>query len=279
MVEIYDGYDGSVNDKYFSTYKKNFGNKLFIYGCSRIIADLLGYDLISPENALIRRELNSTKSYHEQVFPFGSVKNGNIINHPIKEVYDNDIVDVKSIENLIKKYPNHGFIIKSYFSKYDYIKPYKNMVKNYYKSITLPKRTDDSLVIMLRDSYADRTFKLPDSYYLDILEKENFSKLYVSLDHEIMHRNLLTKISHYDPIIIDGDIIDVFKTVTSFNKIVACQGTFSFWGSFLSEADIIYWPITTNGPNSGSNSESIVFNTYVNLLVDDEPRYKHIKVQ
>ena len=78
---------------------------------------------------------------------------------------------------------------------------------------------------------------------------------------------------------IDGDIIEVFSEITSFNKIIASQGTFSFWACFLSSAEKIYWPITNDGPNSGKNSDNPVFNTYVNLIVDDEDRYEFINVE
>ena len=61
MVEISDIYDIGTYGNYFSSYNKNLGNKLFIYSCSRIISDLLNYDLICPENSLIRRENQETK--------------------------------------------------------------------------------------------------------------------------------------------------------------------------------------------------------------------------
>ena len=67
------------------------------------------------------------------------------------------------------------------------------------------------------------------------------------------------------------DIISLFKEITSFNKIIAAQGTFSFWASFLSNAEKIYWPITKIGPN-------IVGHRDVNLIVDDEQRYTNIYV-
>lgn len=279
MIEIYDGIDSSINDKSFSSYRKNLGNKLFIYGCSRVMADLLGCDLIAPETALIRRVNNVTLQYQEQIFPFGSIYNGKKITTPIKEINDNDIVQYKTLENIINVFPNHGFLIKSYFSKYKYFKPYKDLIRKYYEPLTLDKRSDDSMIIMLRDSYLDSSFKLPYFYYLDILKTEKFDKLYVSLDHYEKHEPFIKQISNYAPIIIDGDILDVFKTITSFKKIIACQGTFSFWAAFLSHADIIYWPITMDGPNSGKNSHNLVFNTYVDLLVDDEERYKHIQIK
>lgn len=278
MVQIYDGYDSSIDGEYFSNYKKNLGNKLFIYAASRIISDLLDCDLISPENAIIRKELNSTKEYYEQKFPFGSVIRGTKITQNVVDIDDYGIIRYGSIQNLIDSHPESGFIIKSYFSKYDYIKPYKDMVRLYFESIRLPKRNDGSLLLMLRDSFLDSSFKLPNSYYLDIVSKTNFTNLYISFDHEINHLELLNKLKKYNPIIIDGDVLSVFREITSFDTIVACQGTFSFWASFLSKADKIYWPITTKGPNSGVNSENESIRTYVNLLVDDEERYEHILV-
>jgi hypothetical protein len=278
MVLIYEGYDGSVDGNYFSSYRKNLGNKLFIYACSRIMSDILNCDLICPENPIIRKEIFKTKEYCEQKFPFGSIIRGSKPPKEFKVIEDSDLIYFKNIKNIIDSHPNHGFVIKSYFSKYDYIKPYKDSVREYFKSITSPKRNDGDMVIMLRDSHRDKSFKLPDDYYLKIIEREDFNQLHISFDHEINHLSLLNKLSKYNPIIIDGNIIEVFKELTSFDKIVSCQGTFSFWVSFLSSADKIYWPITIDGPNSGINSINPVYNTYVNLLVDDEDKYQHIKV-
>jgi hypothetical protein len=131
---------------------------------------------------------------------------------------------------------------------------------------------------MLRNSRIDGSFVLPDDYYINILENEVFNKLYISLDHVDKHPSLLDKLQKYNPTIIDGTILDVFSEITSFNKIIAAQGTFSFWACLLSNANKIYWPITNDGPNSGKNSNNPVFNTFVNLIVDDESRYEFINV-
>ena len=278
MVEIYDEYDPSLDGGHFSTYRKNLGNKLFIYAGCRIIADLLNYDLISPNNALIRRENNKTGLYEDQIFPFKSITGRTITNSPVKSITDTDIVSLQSIINLIDLYPNHKFINQCYFSKYDYIKPYKNMVKEYYKELVQPKRKTNDIVMMLRSSRLDGSFVLPDDYYLNILEKENFNNLYVSLDHVDKHESLLIKLQKFNPKFIDGKILELFSEITSFNKIIASQGTFSFWACFLSNADKIYWPLTNDGPNSGKNSDKVVFKDYVNLIVDDEPRYEFINV-
>jgi hypothetical protein len=189
------------------------------------------------------------------------------------------MIALGSLENLIRSFPNHGFLNQSYFSKYDYIKPYKNKVKEYFKSITKDKRDTNDLIIMLRNSNHDGSFVLPDSYYLDIISQETFDNLYISFDHINKHQSLISKLEIYNPKLIDGNILDVFSEITSFNKIIAAQGTFSFWACFLSNAEKIYWPVTNDGPNSGKNSNNPIYNTYVNLIVDDEERYSLINVE
>ena len=244
----------------------------------RIISDLLDYNLIVPENSLVRRENIRTGKYEDVVFPFESITDRKSIDSPIKVIQDGDIIQLNSIENLINSFTNHGFINQSYFSKYDYIKPYKKMVRNFYKKITKENTNNNDIVIMLRNSNHDGSFVLTDKYYIDILESESFDHLYIAYDHKHKHQGLLSKLEKYNPHFIEGNILDVFTEITSFNKIVASQGTFSFWACFLSSADIIYWPITNDGPNSGKNSNNVIYNTYVNLIVDDEERYKFINV-
>lgn len=277
MIKIYDEYDSYLEGGHFSSPRKNLGNKLFIYACCRIIGDLLNYALICPEHALIRREDSSIKNYKEIIFPFKSTA-GKLIEAPLKVIQDGDIVGHGSIDNLLKAYPGYGFINQSYFSKYDYIKPYKAKVREYYKSIIKEKKNDNNIVLMLRNSNHDGSFVLPDDYYLNIIKNENFNNLYISFDHINKHQSLISKLKKYDPKFIDGDILDVFSEITSFDKIIAAQGTFSFWACFLSTATKIYWPITNDGPNSGKNSNNPIFNTYVNLIVDDEPRYTFVDV-
>jgi hypothetical protein len=148
------------------------------------------------------------------------------------------------------------------------------MIKEYFKSLTLPNRNNNDMVIMLRNSNMADNFMLPDRYYTDIIEQETFDNLYISLDHRDKHVSLLEKLEKYNPIFIEGDILNLFSQITSFNKIIASQGTFSFWACFLSEAKIIYWPNTNDGPNSNNPT----WGQLVNLKVDDEERYKHINI-
>ena len=46
MITFYDEYIDGLLGGNFSTFRKNLGNKLFIYGVSRVAADIMDYDLI-----------------------------------------------------------------------------------------------------------------------------------------------------------------------------------------------------------------------------------------
>lgn len=275
MVEIFDEYAENLHGGYFSTYKKNFGNKLFIYSVSRLIADKLGYNLIVPQNALIRREELSVGTYVEQFFPFSSITDRISVNSPAVVIDDTTVLFHDTVDKLVEFSNGKKVISMSYFSKYDYIKPYKEEVRSFLSILKTEKRKSNDLVLMLRNSRDDGRFVLPDDYYLNILENEDFDNLYVSFDHIYQHSSILQKLSKYEPKLIEGSILDVFKELTSFDKIIACQGTFSFWVCFLSEASKIYWPLTNDGPNSNN----VHFKQHVNLKVDDEDRYEFINVE
>jgi hypothetical protein len=110
MIEQYDEYESFLGGKHFSSPKKNFGNKLFIYAGCRIIADLLDYNFITPDDALIRREDRLTGLYEDQIFPFKGIDGRKDVSSPIKVISDNDIIHFGSIQRLIEEYPNHGFL-------------------------------------------------------------------------------------------------------------------------------------------------------------------------
>jgi hypothetical protein len=274
MVELYDVYTQSLEGGHFSSFRKNLGNKLFIYAISRLAAEFLECDFIVPENALIRREEQSVGNYVNQPFPFKGFKGKNQFHNPTKTMDDSDLYHFGSVDEFVKHYPNHKITVLGYFTKYEYVKPHKEKIKEYYKSLVKEKREGNDIIIMLRNSRDDARFVLPDEYYLDILERETFDNLYISLDHSYQHSRLLSKLEKYNPKFLDGSILDIFSEITSFNKIIAAQGTFSFWACLLSNAEKIYWPMTNDGPNSNNQT----FGQYVNLKVDDEPRYEFIEI-
>jgi hypothetical protein len=274
MITFYDDFDQSLEGGSFSTFRKNLGNKLFMYAIARIASDILECNLILPENPLVRRDLFHL-GYQNEKFWMEGISNRKNIDGSKVTLDDRDMEHYKNIEKFIEANPNSPIEILGYFTKYEYIKPYKEKIKLYYQSYIRPKRNNNDIVIMLRDSTQDARFVLPDEYYIDLLENENFDRLYVSFDHCHKHNTLFEKLKKYNPIYLESGIQTLFSEITSFNKIIACQGTFSFWACFLSNAETIYWPMTDDGPNS--NNEKFIGG--VNLVVDDEDRYKFINLK
>jgi hypothetical protein len=86
MITFYDEYVDGLLGGHFSSFRKNLGNKLFIYGVSRVASDILDYDLILPPNPLIRRELTSVGNYVNEVFPFKGVTGKKRVETPIKQI-------------------------------------------------------------------------------------------------------------------------------------------------------------------------------------------------
>ena len=246
----------------FASAGRNFGNKLFTYGVSKLIADEYGYKLIIPENSTIQR------NNIFQPFPYQG-NDGLIIENPTYYVSDGSMVDL-GFEEILKNCENKNIHMDGYFLKYENIRTRKNIIKNYYKDLIGEKDESNDVIILLRDSNNDATFKLPDEYYLEILSKTKFEKLYISYDHLHKHQTLINKLSIYQPVLLDLNIIDLMKYITTKKTIIGCQGTFSFWSCFLSNAETIYWPLTNKGANS--------IDRHVNLTVDDEDRYHFIKV-
>jgi hypothetical protein len=254
MIEIFEG---------FSSPGRNFGNKLFAYSLGIILSEIQNLNLYIPKDSYIQRNGNV------MLFPFNNIENKRDITNPTVHVTDDTLV-VMGLEMFIKNYKDNHIFLDGYFSKYEYVKHHKEIIKKTYSSLISKKKYNNNILIMLRDSNIDPTFALPNTFYLEILERENFDAVFVSYDHYEKHINLIKTLQQkYVVVLLDLNILELFKEITSFNKIIAAQGTFSFWAAFLSNAEKIYWPITKIGPN-------IVGYRDVNLIVDDEPRYEFI---
>jgi hypothetical protein len=251
----------SISNQFAST-GRNLGNKLFTYCLAKSLASVYGYALNVPNNSYVQR------SGRVLLFPFKG-NTGIIVSEPEYYISDKCIYD-KGLDNIIVNIKNHHTILDGYFLKYEYIKPFKTYIKNLYQTLSDKQDSLNDCIILLRDSNCDHRFKLPNSYYLNILNNINFDNLYISYDHLNKHTNLIQSLQKFNPILLDLNILDLLKFITTKKILIACQGTFSFWSVFLSNADTIFWPITNIGPNNPEWS--------VNLTIDDDTRINFINV-
>ena len=121
-------------------------------------------------------------------------------------------------------------------------------------------------------------YVMPHAYFNKALELMDFDKLFVCSDPETLNHPLFEKymenFSQYNPILLQGDKIQDFRAIKSFNKIVMSQSTFSWWGAFLSNASEIFVPVPEPGPHT---NEWSLESRNVAVFVDDEDRYNYIK--
>jgi hypothetical protein len=239
----------------------NFGNKLFFYGFSNIIAEHYGYCLQVP------KPFNISRKDILSPFPFGDI-DGIDTKGPQHIITDGTMIN-KDLSEVIKTCEGKTTITNGYFSNFRYLNPYKHKLREYFKNISLPCDNENDVIILLRDSRVNGSYKTQDSYYLDILNNIKFNRLYVSFDHLERHQDLINKLKKYDPILLDLPIIELFKTITSKKTIISGRGTFCFWACFLSQAEKIYWPIASGSPN-------MLNCNIIHLKIDDESRYEHI---
>jgi hypothetical protein len=106
MITIDDTVDWG--GQYFSTPKKNLGNKLFMYIGARLISDLLDINLIVPDKAIIRRESNFDNQWIDQYFPFKSILNRKEIKEPIIDL-NNGTFQHYSINDIVENYKSNEY--------------------------------------------------------------------------------------------------------------------------------------------------------------------------
>jgi len=258
-----------IDDALFKSPGIMLGNKLFIYTLCRLLAEETGYDLQTDMVTLVR----SDSKEPNRVIKFDDCP-GKMVDDVVHR-FDDTVFISKTIKQFAKELleKNVGAISTGYYARYELLQPYKDKVKHMHQALfsNHELRNDDEVVMMLRDSHIDTTFKIPSDFYLSALEQIKFNKLYITCDNPARHTFLINKLKHYNPIVLGGDALEQMNHIINFRTIVAAQGTFSFWSTFLSKADKIYWPVTTMGPNKRTD-------TMVNLFVNDEDRYISIPV-
>lgn len=219
------------------------GNQLFEYAIGRIIAEELGYELLS--DPLPGFPHTGNKIY------------GNVV-HPI-HMLEGQSLDMNFIYSNKDKL---GFMINGWFQRYEYYEPFKDRIKLWFKTdLTLPPVKDNDVIIHIRRTQHGEDYKIPYDingctymmspdllsfeWYDGILKTLDFNQLYICTD--MPFDPFLYLFKKYKPIIKSNSTIEDFCLIKQFRRIVMSQSTFSWWAAFLSDATDIYMPRTTQG--------------------------------
>jgi hypothetical protein len=251
------------------------GNHFFIYSYLRQISEKLNLKLNT--NKIYFSERNGTQPTKE--YKFKDINGSDFIEKKPFYIDDGFSCGLQTVDKAVEffKEHNHSHIISSgYYQKYSYWKQDKDVVKSYFKDFIHKKRFGvNSVAIHLRKSYQDPAISLPNDYYINSLDELNCKNVYLFADNFSRHLeliNILNENKKYKIKLMDLNVQNSIKKITSFDNIICSQGSFSFWSSFLSSASNIFWPIPKIGPNKLENNWSLDY------TVDDEDRYKFIKL-
>jgi hypothetical protein len=247
------------------------GNKFFMYTYVRLLSEKLGYALKSDEVVCCENISDKYTIKFDDIIGFDYSLEGEIFG-----IDDGFGIKHQTIDNAVEFLQGKklNIISSGYFQKYSYWKNYKDDVKLYFDKFTSKDfYDDDKIALHLRSCPLDPRFALPDEYYLLALEKMGNKEIHVYYDYLHMHEKFLKKIEHLNPIIKNMEPFETMKEITRYKNIICSNGSFSFWGSFLSNANKVICPIESIFPNEHSENSSIDY------FIDDDDRYEYIKIK
>ena len=253
------------------------GNNLFQYAVARILAEDLGFELnVTHSIRLPKRNIPQLNELLSQFDDAPLHIPGKSFNTPIDKTvftghcgFDGYHINLNkiSIDGTPRK-----ILIKGYFERYEIFRSYKERIRIWFKldpiNLGFNISEDDVVVHVRRGDFILFGRAISLQYYLEILEKINFRKLYicgVGIDDEVKD-----KFHRYHPTYVYNSPLEDLRFIKGFNRIIQSQSTFVWWASFLSQAEEIYAPV----PNPGAFEQRY---PHINLLVDDEERYHYTR--
>ena len=255
-------------------YRARLGNNLFQYCFGRIIAEGLGYKLkANPIPGFPNTEKQINGKDYSQGYPI------QVIAHDYSHLYRGDYSKILSWKNknlnlksIIDDKSKRKIVLNGYFQRYEYYKPYKNVIRNNWllMGATAKDRieSDDVVVCIRRGDYVERAgCALPFSYYEEALATVHYKKVFICTDSPNDPFIYLFK-RKYNATIHFPDTLDTFKFISSFNTIIISNSSYHWWASFLSNATKICAPSPLAGFWSSPE---------IDLRIDDEKRYVAIQ--
>ena len=240
-------------------YVAQLGNKLFQYCLGRIIAEKLGFKLkADPINGFPNTGKN--------------IDGHNWSSYPT-QILEGQQVDLQAI---LEDRTKRKIILEGFFQRYEYYRDYKNIIRNDWllTDINIPDQIDpnDVVIHVRRGDYLNHGYALPLSYYESALKKIKYNRVFIVTDEP--SDPFLSRFKPYNAIIHKGSMLEDFKFIMLFKKIILPESTFSWWAAFLSGAEEICSPVALYGRWFAKQPGPY---GRINLKVDDENRYIHVE--
>ncbi len=228
-----------------------FANKLGQYAVGKIISKKTNYFLQAskPGNFDNRYDKNNSLIVTDNILVIGG-EPGILINY--EEVKEH----------------NGGICLHGFFQNYENFRPYKEDIRKIYSFKKIPELYNDDLIavhIRLGEYRRDNN-NLPIDYYIDVIkDSKKFPVIYTD-EPKSEYIDDISK--HLKCQIRCSSEWQDFVEIASYKTICISQSSYSWWASWLSNAETVYYPYTPKNywqhRNDGED---------INLIVTDENRF------
>jgi hypothetical protein len=252
-------------------YSGRLGNQLFQYAFGRIVAEHFGYALdcyqhdFGNVDELTSREFFGRKldcgvsATLDELGPFfadapqhlpgrrvESPERRIIHSEPIVEGgprWNGQDIDLSA---LLADRSDRRLVFCGYFQRFDYYRSHIDKIRRWFAFEPLPDvhgitKNDLFLHIRRGADYAHAGFTLSLGAHLRLLGQIDYARLFVAGTG--IDENVRASLAPFSPIYAGSTAFDDFRFMTRFNKIIQSNSTFSWWASFLSQAEEIYTPL------------------------------------
>jgi hypothetical protein len=202
-------------------YGGRFGNHVFQYGCARLFAIDQGLKLFTdfPRQD---HEILSTSPPHD----------GAAYKEPTSVLRDGDQI-------FGRRFPPGRYVFSGFFQNAAwYHERRKELERIFHPAPITNKNTEDIVVHIRLGDYRCFKWVIHPKWYLDVLERESFQRLYIVSDER--NEGYLAHFNKHNPIFIAGPPAQHWNFLRSFDRIVSSNSTFCWWACFFSEATRIY---------------------------------------
>lgn len=238
-------------------YVGRFGNNLHQYALGRIIHEATGWQFSTyncnrdlRERYSINIDRGEPRFQNQEFFSLPSFIPGKELPDPIR-IREHDFADVAELISVGSARGTRGIILHGFFQRWKYFLPHRDKIREWFtlKNDALQnlKVPDDQWVIHVRHGdYLDGGHNLPFDYYRKVIKQIPAGARIVFVgdaDKEFLRVlcALRAKDSHIGTGLPEDSISD-FAFIRAHKNIVCSNSTFSWWASFLSDAEQVYIP-------------------------------------
>lgn len=216
-------------------YKGRFGNCLFQYVSARIFAEKNNLNLVST----IGQDVAQTKPHKHNEEDIGQI---------IKKIDHKSFID----DEIPFSGNQYNYMFDDFFQNGNYINNNAKLVDSFFSLPKVDRNYKDIVMHVRLDDYVHTNVNNPQdwskseivspAYYLSILDKEEYSKLYIVVDKlkTEWEKKYIDYFKRYSPVIINNTPAEDFNFIRRFDKMIISNSTFAYWAAFLSHAKKIY---------------------------------------